>query len=205
MKAILLILLLCASYAQVELGKIEVDAKAGSFTFPAKINQTEGIAEFLLVHKNGKVHEAIFSTEVRAIEINAALNLLGLKTDTENKTAIPIMSDLSKHPRLEIYISNAEKTVWHPATDFIAYRGTKDALSIQPWHYNGSYFYNDNFMSEVEGDLIAIYTNVNALINLEHSDRTDDTLWFPNAHKLGKKGDTTYIKIVIVKDTVDKQ
>lgn len=182
---------------QVTLGEIKIDAQKRSIILPAKLNQIDGIAEFLLVHEQGKVHEAILSTSVTAVELNAALNLLGLQTDKKNQTQLPTLPSLAHLPQLQVFIATKEKAEWHPATDFIAYHGEENAPELHPWHYNGSYFYQNNFMAQVEGDLIAIYTNVNALLNLEHPDRTNDTVWMAKAAPLGKKGDPVHLKIVM--------
>ncbi len=199
MKAIIAFLLstFLALAEQVTLGEIIIDAKKRSIILPAKINQIDGIAEFLLVHEQGKVHEAILSTSVQAVELNAALNLLGLRSDQKNKTQLPTLPSLAHLPQLQVFIANKEQAEWNPATDFIAYLGEDNAPEPHPWYYNGSYFYQNNFMAQVEGDLIAIYTNVNALLNLEHPDRTNDTVWIAKAQPLGKKGNPVYLKIVI--------
>lgn len=185
MKYLLLIsLLLLPLWATdtVEIGKLKVDAKERSILIPAKINQDGEIAEFLLVHKNGKVHEALWSTEVTAVELAAAIALFGIETEKANKVEVPKkVENVGALPKVEILVSNDQET-WFPATSFVKYKGTKEEEE-HPWHYYGSYFWQDKFMAQVEGDLIAIYTNVNALILMEHPDRTDDTLWLSKDRK----------------------
>jgi len=181
----------------LELGEIEVNAKERTITFPAKINQDGEIAEFLLVHKNGKVHEALWSTEVTAVELATAMALFEFEVDKENVKDVPkTVENVGELPEMKVFVST-DKEEWIPATKFIGYKGKGEALDEHPWHYRGSYFWNDKFMAQVEGDLIAIYTNVNALFLMEHTERLDDTLWFSNTNELGKQNDPVFLKIVL--------
>ena len=187
-------ILCCFGNTNVKIGDLSIDPKKRSITFPAKINQHGEIAEFLLVHETGKTHEALFSCATSAVQLNAALNLLGLKSNQDNQTVIPALPSLEKLPTLKVLVSTDQKK-WHLATDYITYKGSKEPPSPHPWRYTGSYFYKDKFMAQVEGDLIAIYTSINALITMNHPDRKDDLQWFSNTKVLGKKGDLVYLKI----------
>lgn len=189
------------SYAEaqekVQLGKISVNVEEKSLTFPAYVNLEEGILEFLLVHKNGKIHESLFYTEVEGKELNAALILLGYEGETENQETVPILKDLSAHARAQILVARkAPKLKWIPVERFFLYEKEKAPLKMADWRYTGSFFFRDRFISQVEGDLIAIYETSNALINLNHKDRTDDTLWTVHKEEQWKTGDEVLLKIL---------
>nr|MCU0751014.1 hypothetical protein [Akkermansiaceae bacterium] len=46
------------------IGDITFDQKTREVRFPCKVNMTDGLLEYLLVHQNGKVHESLFVTEI---------------------------------------------------------------------------------------------------------------------------------------------
>src|SRR5262252_6442978 len=56
---------------------IAVDAKAQTITIQAVMNQPPDPIEYLLIHKRGKRHEAVFITNSKPSVLNAAFLLLG--------------------------------------------------------------------------------------------------------------------------------
>src|SRR5262249_13063388 len=58
---------------------IAVDPKARTVTIKAVMNQPPDPIEYLLIHKRGKRHEALFITGSKPSVLNAALLLLGLQ------------------------------------------------------------------------------------------------------------------------------
>src|ERR1041384_1854737 len=55
-----------------ELGKVRLDKNQKSLRFPAVLNMNKAIAEYLLVHKRGKTHESLLTTEVEPYHIHVA-------------------------------------------------------------------------------------------------------------------------------------
>ena len=51
-------------------GKIEFDSSTREIRIPAKVNMAKGLLEFLIVHENGKIHEALFTTDASPSDIN---------------------------------------------------------------------------------------------------------------------------------------
>lgn len=56
---------------------IDVDVEAGTVTLDAVVNAPRDPIEFLLVHRRGKTHEALFYTHSKPSVLNAALLMLG--------------------------------------------------------------------------------------------------------------------------------
>ncbi|RYD39074.1 MAG: hypothetical protein EOP85_16590 [Verrucomicrobiaceae bacterium] len=66
-----------------QVGQVIFDRKKREVRFPAKVNMTEGLLEFLLVHEKGKLHESLFSTTTSPTDISLALTLLRYKPSKE--------------------------------------------------------------------------------------------------------------------------
>ncbi len=58
--------------------KIEIDLQKGTVTVPAVVNAPPDPIEYLLIHRKGKKHEAMFFTESKPSVLNSALLLVGL-------------------------------------------------------------------------------------------------------------------------------
>ena len=171
----LLLLIPFADADIVTLGKIKIDSEQKAVSFPIYANLEQGIIEFSLVHKNGKIHESLFYTEVTGSELNAALLLLGLKSEFGEQSALPALEDLSQRPALHLEILTPEHT--YSMRDFIKYTLPEDLPDTLQWAYTGSFFTKGRYTAETEGDLIAIYSTPYAIINLNHKSRQDDTVW----------------------------
>ena len=190
---IILTALLAAGQPDLSLGQVQLNPAQRSLIIPAVVNQQEGIVEFLLVHQSGKVHEAVFSTAVPAVELAASLALLGLQADpTDHQHPQDLLADLHDHPAVHLHYSLDAGRSWLPASQLVSYTGAGAPLPTQPWRFTGSYFYRGTYMAQVEGDLVAIHTRAHALLNLAHADRDDDTRW--HAQGSATKGDQALLR-----------
>lgn len=59
--------------------KIRIDGEAGTATIPAVMNEPRDPIEYVLIHRSGKMHEAMFFTFAKPSVLNAALLLLGFE------------------------------------------------------------------------------------------------------------------------------
>lgn len=64
---------------QLQQEGITYDAATGTIAVKAVVNQPQDPIEYLLIHRKGKRHEAIFVTKCKPSVLNAALLMLGLK------------------------------------------------------------------------------------------------------------------------------
>lgn len=85
---------------QFQKERIEIDAKAGTLTIPAVVNDPPDPIEYLLIHRKGKRHEAMFWTQTKPSVLNAALLMVGMQpgqnaTYTE-KQPPPTMEEMEK-------------------------------------------------------------------------------------------------------------
>ena len=68
---------------QFKVGLIEFDSRSREIRFPAWVNMAKGMIEFPVVHRNGRVHEAIFATDALPLHLETVLRLLRYKPSKE--------------------------------------------------------------------------------------------------------------------------
>ncbi len=175
------------------LGLVEFDENSRRISFPAEINQVEGILEFAIVHENGKIHESLLSTKASPLHLNIALKLLHYQ---ESPELFPILdqdfNNTGKYPevpekqktasRLQILISWEKDGKKKEVTlnDLIYHTFSERPMKPAPWIYQGSYIHENTFKAETSGDLAAIFITRSSLINYAGEDNHLDEPWAPN-------------------------
>jgi hypothetical protein len=183
---------------------IEFDAKAQTVTIPAVVNQPQDAIEYLLIHRKGKRHEAIFWTRCKPSVLNAALMMLGL---TPGKNASYVEKD--PPPTLEEIEAGADpivitaptgtplwmtvkwkdadgKVVEHCIEDLLLDLTTQQPVADATWVYLGgrmAKIYRDEpevYVADFEGNLISVcyLTPDNHLGTMVHKDARDDQNWW---------------------------
>jgi hypothetical protein len=193
---------------RLRIGRITLHPKMRSIEFPATVNQTEGLLEFLLVHVDGKVHESLLASEVSATHLNLAFKLLRYQASPELYDKISETGTLTgelrsateeqkRESRIDILIQPdpAEPSSRHCVTRWIRHAVTEKPMPAAPWVYGGSFFHKGVFMAESSGDLIAIFLRNTALINFSGKDKELDDVWLPDASRVPPIG--TPVKVII--------
>ena len=85
---------------RLRLGRITFDAKSREVEFPAVVNMNKGMIEFPVVHKNGRIHEAIFATEALPLHLETVLRLLRYRPSGEVWATYPGI-DMENPPPFE--------------------------------------------------------------------------------------------------------
>ena len=192
-------LLLCAAWAQepavspaaqgdrVTIGKITVDKKARTVRFPATVNLTEGLLEYLLVTDQGKTHESLFATTVSPFQLHVAMLLLGVNPAVEIQELPPeqiTANSLQAAPELkgddvDILVSwkQGEDRQQVRAEELIQNRLVQGPVPTGPWIYTGSAIFQKQFLAQSEGSIVALVTDPVALINNPRPGHMDDTIW----------------------------
>ncbi len=174
----------------LEYNGVLLDKKDHWISFPATVNQREGLIEYLLVNEKGKVHESLFATKVLPRDIHLALLLIGLKADagTNAKEPVPPMAIdsayLQSTPKLKgtpVLISvswtEAGKRKEVPAEDWIFNLQTKRPMSTGSWIYNGSLVQDGVFLADQELSIVAVITDPTALVNNPRAGYDNDEIW----------------------------
>lgn len=190
------------------IGKVTFNRSTREVRFPARVNMTEGLLEFLVVHENGKVHESLFITDTSPTDINLALTLLRY---TPSRELYPLPNETGgvtdKYPEVPAEVRDAARVVMFvereesgttrrvPANEWIQHAVKSTHMPSGPWVYGGSEFHDGKFVPETTGDIIAIFVAPSALINYPGEDNRDDTVWLAYPKRVPAEG--TQVQIVI--------
>ena len=173
-----------------EIGKMRLDQKAMTLTFPGALNMNSGLLEYLLVTPRGSTHESLLVSEVSPNDVHFAMLLLGAKGGADKPDGAPPQIDakyLKTAPKMTgdtVLISvkwtdaGGEKTV--PVEDWLYNETTKKPIEHGPWIYNGSIFQEGRFLAQTDGTFAALVTNPSALINNPRKGNDDDQMWGVN-------------------------
>ena len=153
-----------------EVGKVRLDPKTASISFPGKLNMKRGLLEYLLVSQKGNTHESLLVTDVEANDIHVAMLLLGAKGGAITAVAPPTQLDarfLRAAPKLTsdtvfITVKWKEKDVEKTASieDWLINGPTKENIEHGPWIYNGSMLHEGRFLAQIDGNLVAFWSRV---------------------------------------------
>jgi hypothetical protein len=190
------------------IGDVTFDQKTREIRFPAAVNMTEGLLEFLVVHENGKIHEALFHTRISPTHLNLAFKLLRYPPSDE-LYALPnekgglssdfpeVSEDVRAGARVNIQVEwqDAGKTRKVSVNEWIQHAVKGDAMPPEPWVYGGSRIYDGKYVPETTGDIAAIYITGSALINYPGEDNRDDTVWLSFPKRVPPEG--TRVTLII--------
>ena len=193
-----------AMLAQFAEQKVEVDLKAGTVTIPAVVNAPPDPIEYLLIHRTGKRHEALFWTRSKPSVLNAALLLLGLEpghnATCKEKEPAPSLEEIEKgaDPLIvtpptgtEIWMTvswqdDAGKVQEHCVEDFLVDLTAQAPLRDASWIYLGGRMASlykgepEEFVADFEGNLVSVcyLTPDNHLATMKHERARDDQNWW---------------------------
>ena len=169
------------------IGDVRLDGKKRSITFPASVNMTNGVIEYLLVSSHGKLHESLLKTDVEPTQLHTAKLLLDPKTRAPQPLVAPanasntsseITGDAIKIS-LNWRVGDKEKNC--PAEDLIFNTRTESPMNRGDWIYTGSRFIEGTFMAQRERSLISTIADLDALIENPRPGRESDDIWQVNA------------------------
>ncbi|MFD2257820.1 YdjY domain-containing protein [Luteolibacter algae] len=175
---------------QYRIGTVTFDKKSREIRFPAQLNMREGLLEYLLVHQNGKIHEALFRTETSPTNINLAFTLLRYKPSRE-LYRIPrepgvLSNDFYKEDEatraaariaIDVEYTIDGETKRFSVNEWISHGTTGRTMPLTHWVYGGSEFYEGQYVPETTGDLAAIFITNASIINYPGEDNGNDDVW----------------------------
>ena len=172
-----------ADQENVRIGSVELNRKTLTVTIPASVNMIEGATEYLLVHRNGKVHESILITDARPQDIHIACLLAGWQPgEKPTNIEIEVTWETNGPPRSH----RAEELVAIAKEHPQAIDGKH--IDEGPWTYIGSRTDAAGFVATREGSIIALIADPAALVGNPRPGRLDDTLHAPNRNILPSAG-----------------
>jgi hypothetical protein len=183
---------------------IAVDAKAQTITIGAVMNQPPDPIEYLLIHKKGKRHEAVFITGSKPSVLNAAFLLLGFapgrNATAKEKNPPPSLEEIEKgaDPMIitppqgqQFWITvrwkdAAGKPVEYCVEDLLVDLQAEDVVKDNEWIYLGgrmAQLYKNEpevFVADFEGNLISscYMSPDNHLATMRHERARSDQNWW---------------------------
>ena len=183
-----------------EIGKVRLDKAARSVAFPAVVNMTEAIVEYVVVTGDGKVHESLLRTETVPKDIHVAMLLLDVKGAGTNMVPADPLKRIPGDPvSIEVSWKEKGKTKRVPAERLIFNTQTKTNLSSGPWIYNGSHVENGVFLADPEGSIVSLITDPFALVNNPRPGRDNDDLCEVDSKAVPALDTTVEVHITLLK------
>lgn len=164
------------------IGDVRLDKTKRTVSFPAVVNITESLAEYLVVAAHGKIHESILRTEAQPYQIHLAMLLLGAKgagaREFPQNQEDPLPGESMT---IRVHWESGGKRVTRTGEELARHRAAQKAMAKTHWVYTGSILYEGTFLAQQEGSIVALYTDPVALVNFPGPDRDNDENWEPNA------------------------
>ena len=161
------------------------DRELRTIHFPAAVNLLEGNIEYVVVNTAGKTHESLLRTAVQPLHVQLAFLLLGAKgIGTNQLSADPFVDLPGEKVQVELSWVSAGKTNRAPAEEFVQNRRSASPASRGAWVYTGSRLREDGFAAQLDGSIISLITDPDALINNPRRGREDDDNWLVRTNGL---------------------
>jgi hypothetical protein len=183
-----------------ELGKVRLNKTEGSVSFPAVINLSPGLIEYLVVTENGKIHESLLRTEVEPFHIHTAMLLIGAKGAGTNMFPEKPTGALPGD-KINLEVSwKIEGKKHNRRGEELVYNGqTKSTMSQGHWIYNGSRIFEGTFIAQQDGSIVSLIEDPDALINNPRPGRESDEIWEVNTNGLPALNSPVEVKLTLIR------
>ena len=175
------------------IGIVQCDTKTRALTIPAQVNAREGLIEYALVTRQGKVHESLLSTEAQPLHIQMAALLLGMSPQPGNRQPCEVI--------IEVEWATNGPVRKMPLEDLVALakdtpqNASGDTMTRGPWKFTGSQIDPHGFVAAREGSVISLIEDPAAMIINPRPGREDDSLHIPNAKTMPVSGMPVTVRI----------
>jgi len=166
--------------------------------FPAFVNMREGALEYLLVTTYGKTHESLLRTDVEPQQVHVAMLLLGGRgAGTNEVPADPSNLIPGDRITIEVLWKKKSKEYHARAETFVRDRKKKAPMSDGVWIYNGSRMREEGFAAQMDGSIVSLITDADALVNNPRPGREDDDNWLAKGSRLPEFNEPVRVQITI--------
>jgi len=156
-------------------GLLTFDRKTREIRLPAAVNLTEGLLEFAVVQRQGKVHESLLVTDVSPVHLAVALKLLRFPASPLKEG--PFESNKDSCFELQVEWQEGDKPRRVPLREWIQHEPTAGMLPPGPWVYTGAE--DDRGALAAGAELVAIFGGNPALLHYAGKDFQNDEVWLP--------------------------
>ena len=183
-----------------QLGKVRLDKNERSVSFPAVVNLSPGLIEYLIVTDTGKIHESMFRTDAEPFQIHTAMLFLGARGAGTNR--------FPEHPNTSLpgdkvvvevhWQSDQANRQTRRAEELVYNQQTKSTMSQGPWIYNGSRMFEGTFIAQQDGSIVSLIEDPDALVNNPRQGRESDEIWEVKTNDLPALNSPVQIKIKLL-------
>ena len=166
---------------KIKLGKIIVDPKNHELSFPAVINLQKGILEAIISTPNGRLHESLLKSEIKALYLQTSLYLLGAKNGSCYATNKNKQGDLFDIELEWVDLDGKKKR--EPIEKWIQNAKTLKGMKKYGWVFVGSSIIAGDFAADLTGNLVICYHVANTILDFPHAMGKDDTIFVINEKK----------------------
>ena len=159
-----------------QIGRVTLDKESRSVTFPAIVNMTNSIVEYIVVTLDGKVHESLLRTEASPKDIHVGMLLLDAKGSTNAVPEDPLKPIPGDPVIIEVSWKDQNREKRVRVEELVLNTELKTNLTKGVWIYNGSQIENGAFMADREGSIVSLITDPFALVNNPRPGRDNDDL-----------------------------
>ena len=172
-----------------QVGGVRLEKAARRVTFPAKVNLTNGPIEYLLVTTLGKTHESVLATDLEPQHLQVAMLLLGAKgmpaaALTHAPAGGPIAQGAQRNPPLpgepvliEVSWTQDGKAQRRRLEELVFNQRAKEPMTKGEFTFTGSRVWQGKFIAQMDGSLIALITDPDAVFNNPRPNRDADDTW----------------------------
>ena len=166
-----------------DFGGVIIDRYSSTLDFEALCNQTSGLVEYALVHRNGKVHESLFTTNIPPRWIHACFLLLRTKPFLGmfgNEAASHENTSMLRSPheiRVLVHWESNGTRVVHPLASLVYNQISDRTLDANPFVFTGSRTIEGIYLAQRDGSILAVYHDPDAIINSLDPDSSSDDSW----------------------------
>ncbi len=164
-----------------QIGSVRLNKEQKTIQFPARVNMTNGLIEYLVVTGTGKLHESLLKTETEPSQIHVAMLLLGAHVVETNLRSTNISGENIK---VEVSWKNGTDEKRVRAEELIFNSQTKSPMSKSAWIYNGSKIIDGTFIAQRDGSIVSIIGDPLALANSSQPSRDNDEIWSVNTNTI---------------------
>ena len=171
------------------IGNVLLDKSTKEIRLPGWVNMDTGLVEYIAVSPEGKTHEAVFVLDIQPLHLQVALLLLGLdfgqNLEFQGDSRMPDGDLVSISVE---WISTGEDTIVYPVSKLIYNIQSDSEVPDTKWVFTGSIMVEGNYMADIDGSIIATYSDPNAILNNPLKNRIDDTVYGANKKLLPSRG-----------------
>jgi hypothetical protein len=156
-----------------------------------------GLIEYFAVTEYGKTHEAVVVLGIQPMHLQLGLLLLGLEYGQnlgfQGDTVMPLGD--SVYIYLGWLDENQDTTIYEISELIVDYQNNQPMPSTA-WIFTGSFLHDGHYMADMDGSIIATYSDPVAILNNPLSGRMDDTVYDANEKLLPPAGKPVFMKII---------